>query len=256
MLKYTEEIIGHRVYLVFNDTYFTGCKRCGGTGHYSFDGISTVCYECGNVDSARLGLRVGTRADAVARSERLDRQQAKRDAARNKKAQEALAALEAAQAKLTEAHPEVGAFLASIDRDLERSPFLRSMADRFHSQDIVKWGFSSKQIAAVEKVIRDRQNDETAKATLGPVELGRRVIEGVVQSIKHYDGEYGLAIKMLVITTTGHKVFGTVPNALLEGRMSDDLVGQGVVFTATVEASRDDETFGIFKRPAKATLAA
>ena len=256
MLEYTEEAIGHRVYLVFNGTYFTGCKRCGGTGHYSYDGSSSICYECYNVDSARLGLRVGTRADAEARSKRLYRQRAKRDAARAEKVQEALADLEAAQAGLTEAHPEVGAFLASIDRDLERSTFLRSMADRFHSQDIVKWGFSSKQIAAVEKVIRDRQNDETAKATLGPVELGRRVIEDIVQSVKHYDGNYGLVIKMLVITTAGHKVFGTVPNTLLEGRTSDDLVGQGVVYTATVEASRDDETFGIFKRPTKATLAA
>lgn len=249
-MEYTEEIIGNRTYLVVGGTtYYTGCTRCGGTGHYSFDGISTICYGCGNVPAGRLGTRVGTRDDAVQRSERLDRAQAQRDARRAEKARVALEALEAAQQALPE---DVREFLDAVDRDTERSSFLRSMADRYNSQDLVKWGFSAKQIAAVRKVIQDRALDATAKAELGPIEEGRRVIEGVVQSIKHYENQYGLTTKMLVTTATGHKVFGTVPNSLLEGRTSDDLVGQGVVFTATVEQSRDDNTFGIFKRPAKA----
>ncbi|QBZ73239.1 hypothetical protein SEA_THERESITA_50 [Microbacterium phage Theresita] len=252
-MEYTQEVIGNRVYLVVGDQYYTGCTRCGGTGHYSFDGRSTICYGCGNVPQGRLGTRVGTREDAERRSEALNRAQARRDERRNAKAQAALQALAEAQAALPE---DVREFLSGIDRDLERSTFLHSMADRFNSQDLVKWGFSAKQIQAVRKVISDRANDATAKAELGPVEEGRRVIEGVVQSVKHYENQYGLTTKMLVITTTGHKVFGTVPGSLLDGRASDDLIGQGVVFTATVEHSRDDETFGIFKRPSKATLAA
>lgn len=250
-MNYTEEIIGNRIYLVVGTTYFTGCSRCGGTGHYSFDGISSICYGCGNVPAGRLGTLVGTRDDAVQRSERLNRAQAQRDARRAEKARAALEALEAAQQALPE---DVREFLSAVD-DSERSPFVHSMADRYNTQSLVKWGLSAKQIAAIRKVAQDRALDATAKAELGPIEEGRRVIEGVVQSIKHYDNQYGLTIKMLVITTTGHKVFGTVPNSLLEGRTSDDLVGQGVVFTAAVEQSRDDETFGIFKRPTKATLA-
>lgn len=253
-MEYTEEIIGNRVYLVVDGTtYYVGCTRCRGTGHYSFDGVSTVCYGCGNVPAGRLGVRVGTREDAIQRTELLDRAQVLRDARREARAQNALDALKAAQQALPE---DVREFLDTIDRDTERSPFLRSMVDRYNSQDLVKWGFSEKQTAAVRKVIQGRADDAAEKAKLGPIEEGRRVIEGVVQSIKTYESHYGVSVKMLVVTTTGHKVFGTVPNSLLEDRGVDALVGLGVVFTATIEQSRDDEAFGVFKRPTKASLAA
>jgi hypothetical protein len=38
--------------------------------------------------------------------------------------------------------------------------------------------------------------------------------------------------------------------------MSDDLIGLQVTLTATVEQSRNDESFGIFKRPTKAGISA
>ena len=30
-------------------TIAKGCRRCGGTGHYSFNGVDSICYLCRNV---------------------------------------------------------------------------------------------------------------------------------------------------------------------------------------------------------------
>ena len=41
-----------------------GCRRCGGTGHYSFNGFDSICYLCGNVFEVRLGDIFKTREAA------------------------------------------------------------------------------------------------------------------------------------------------------------------------------------------------
>jgi hypothetical protein len=54
---------------------------------------------------------------------------------------------------------------------------------------------------------------------------------------------------MLVRDDRGFKVWGTVPSSLPNTDRGDK-----VTFTASVERSNNDETFGFFKRPSKATL--
>lgn len=249
MLEYTRKTVDGRTYMVVGNTYYAGCKRCNGTGHYSFDGESSICYLCRNVDFLRLGSRIGSLTHAERRSAQLNLAQQKRDRERAARAEKALKALADAQDALPE---DVRDFLRGVDLDAERSDYVRSLADRFHSQDLVKWGLTHTQIDVVRSIIRARAVQAEARAEPGPVEEGRREIEGAVRSVKLYDGDYGSSAKMVVDTDTGHRVFGTVPASLLDGVDSEGLVGRRVRFTAAVERSRDDESFGFFKRPTKA----
>lgn len=82
-----------------------------------------------------------------------------------------------------------------------------------------------------------------------PVVEGRIDIAGKVLSTKWQESLYGDTLKMLVLDDRGFKVWGTVPAAI------DDVErGNRVAFTASVERSDDDETFGFYKRPVKAEL--
>ena len=50
-------------YVEFNGEYFMGCKRCGGTVHYMFDGFDRLCYLCRYTD-AELGDAFANEAEA------------------------------------------------------------------------------------------------------------------------------------------------------------------------------------------------
>jgi hypothetical protein len=56
---------------------------------------------------------------------------------------------------------------------------------------------------------------------------------------------------MRVVSDAGWAVWGTIPSAI-----SQVEIGDRVSLVATVEASADDKTFGFYKRPAKAAIAA
>ena len=73
-------------------------------------------------------------------------------------------------------------------------------------------------------------------------------VTGTVLSTKWVENKYGSTLKMLVEDRRGFKVFGSVPSAL------ENVRGRSVSFTAALEPSRDDEKFGFFKRPTKATF--
>lgn len=88
---------------------------------------------------------------------------------------------------------------------------------------------------------------------------GRVTIRGTIVSVKSVAG-YGYnapdVYKMVVEDDLGFRVFGTVPSSLetLNGcflRM-EDLRGRRVEFTASVEPSAGDASFGFYKRPTKA----
>lgn len=112
---------------------------------------------------------------------------------------------------------------------------------------------SEKQVALVKKIATemvDRAKREAEdKANAKPVVAGNGiVIRGTVLAKKWQDSHYGETLKMLVKDDRGFKVWGTVPSAVSIER------GDKVAFTANVEASKDDETFGFFKRPRKAEV--
>jgi len=85
-------------------------------------------------------------------------------------------------------------------------------------------------------------------ATAEACPVGRVEVTGTVLSTKWVDNKYGCTLKMLVEDRRGFKVFGSVPSAL------DNVRGRSVSFTAALEPSKDDEKFGFFKRPTKATF--
>lgn len=132
-------------------------------------------------------------------------------------------------------------------------------------------GLSEKQTEAVERNIerdrtfRERRAQEKANAL--PVPEGRQAIVGKVLSLKERESMYGTVLKMLVQHDSGWKVWGTCPAALADPvslSLSDEYggwvwrptveVGDTVAFTGTVEVSKDDQSFGFFKRPTKALL--
>jgi hypothetical protein len=91
---------------------------------------------------------------------------------------------------------------------------------------------------------------------MNPVVTGSGIeIEGAVVSCKWQQGGHYYApdvLKILILDDRNFKVWGSCPNAIC------DSVDKGtrLKLTANVEASKDDETFGFFKRPRKAELQA
>jgi hypothetical protein len=115
------------------------------------------------------------------------------------------------------------------------------------------WGFA---VSAVSAYRRDRdrterfvaKRKEQAAERIEVVE-GRRAIVGTVKSLKSYEGDYGIVVKMLVETDDHQAIFGTVASSIC-----NVVAGQRVSFTATVTRSQGDPKFGIFKRPSKAVI--
>ena len=110
---------------------------------------------------------------------------------------------------------------------------------------------------AVEMYLRTVREEAVAKAQANtpkveatPVVTGRVTITGVVAKRYSRDTDWGTQFKMIVLDDRGFKVCGTEPSALYAEE------GDRVTFTATVEASPTDNTFGFFKRPTKAEVLA
>jgi hypothetical protein len=133
------------------------------------------------------------------------------------------------------------------------------------AQDIVRNGLqygklSPKQAALVERLYAESQKAPELEPETADVIEGRIEITGVVLGFKWVDNpfRYGDAQtqKMIVRDDRGFKVFGTVPNRIdgIDG-YSVLAKGQRIQFTAQVERSGDDSTFGFFKRPASAKVA-
>lgn len=83
--------------------------------------------------------------------------------------------------------------------------------------------------------------------TVLPSATGRYTIVGTVRTVRGEDTPYGFVIKARIETDSGSVVWGTLPKAI-----SDALVGDRVQFSAAIEVSKDDPTFGFWSRPTKA----
>jgi hypothetical protein len=131
-----------------------------------------------------------------------------------------------------------------------------------------KYELSDKQIAAAAAVLQ-READYKAQreqeaADAAPAPTGKIEVEGEIVSVKYKESQYGGAWKMVVKHESGWKAWGTIPTAIFdqqraeaaegENPFADALKGRRVAFTATLEASADDNTFAFFKRPTKARL--
>jgi hypothetical protein len=167
---------------------------------------------------------------------------------------------------------------AAIAAFVEANPDLAFMADKAHehTNDFVadvarklrrKGELTERQIEAVRRVVAREAEPKPEPAPMVPVVTGKVTIEGEVKSVKVQYSDFGATLKMLVLDDRGFKVWGTVPSKLSDGidRVWGEMTASGSVpdkgvkghgrrvrFSATVEASHDDETFGFFKRPTKA----
>jgi hypothetical protein len=123
---------------------------------------------------------------------------------------------------------------------------------------------SDKQIALIFKIQREDNTREEVKATERPgtpvVAGDRLVVTGKIISLKLKQNNYnpyGPSIPKIVVQVDDadnfYRVWGTL-SASLEDAGAD--IGSVVTFTANVDRSDDDESFGFFKRPSKASVVA
>lgn len=246
------------------------CGRCGGSKYFNdyranFHG--GVCYLC----NGRGGKMVS--------QAQLDRREADRNRRARKAAERAaakaaeVAAEQAAKASEFEAWKTENADIVTFLQDTSSNPFVLDMQARVNTDQLP---LTPKQADAVRKVM-ERMAQEPQAA---PVIEGRIVITGKILTVKQQDSAYGQVTKMLVQDERGFKVWGTMPDAIAtqlydawwaaeeeaEGDSfslsnygpdywHDSARGHRVTFTARVEASKDDESFGFYTRPTKASVA-
>lgn len=146
------------------------------------------------------------------------------------------------QSQAREDYPEAVKILEGYEGD---NYFILDVASRFDHTGRL----SPKQAAAIVRSYAKEQQEEERKEVAAPVPEGRIVIEGTVS--KEYFKEYAMSSRhvMIVESLEGWKVWGSVPSAL---ELPSICVGDQVRFTATVERSDSDPSFGFYKRPAKA----
>jgi len=124
-----------------------------------------------------------------------------------------------------------------------------------------QYGYCSvKQWSLVKKIVAEDIEREAAKVMEAkhakPVIEGKgMVIEGVVLYTKWQDGytyNSPQTLKLMIRDVRGFKVWGSCPSSIEEQVYGSEKCI--IKLVANVEASRDDPTFGFFKRPRKAKL--
>ena len=263
-------------YIQAGDIFAKGCRRCGGTGHYSFNGLDSICYLCGNVYEARIGDIFPNEAAAKKWCHERAVRKAQADRKRAAEHQKKIDAAEANSQALLAADPEVHAFLMSLTIEddtqhlfasydewaeqaqpvkLERDGFLRTMAETLRWVGPSK-PFTPNMIAAVRRSMEKRA---TLKAALVAAPEGRVVVTGEIVSAKLVEGDYGVSYKAVVKDDQGFRVWVSIPSALMAEYFRtvdysdsiEGLKGRRLTFTAALERSQDDESFAFGKRPTK-----
>lgn len=106
---------------------------------------------------------------------------------------------------------------------------------------------------ATEKAAKvERETTRKAEAKPLPIEDGRQTIAGEVISAKWRDDGYGASLKLTVQGEDGWRVWGTCPKVLLDD--GDVVIGDVITFDAKLAGADNDNTFGFFKRPTKASF--
>ncbi len=222
------------------------CTKCDGSGQFLHHG---ACFRCDGTGAHSYYTPTDEWAAVLAerRAKRNARKRAKRDAA--------YAAALAANPWLT----GLALFLNATTADDWAQRLGWAVFERVTNGKTV----SNNQAAALLKcALRSRAWHERrvaeAKAAR-PVVVGKGiVITGEIVSIKWRDSDWGGDYKITVKDDRNFRVWGTAPRAILDavavGTIEAALKGARVEFTANVTASDDDETFGFFKRPRKASV--
>jgi len=218
--------------------YWEPCRRCGGDPNYWSYTRDKVCYECNGdpsygkwLDQKTLDRRAKARA----------RYAAKKETAR-------LAKIAAEQAVFDAWAADHGDIIAMVKRlDEATGARLHSLGFEAMLAMECRKPLSEAMIAAVEKAIAELDAPKI------PVPEGKETVTGEIVGIKWLETYYTYSgestRKMIVMDDRGFKVYGTAPRSL-----DDAGKGDRVSFTATLQRSCDDPTFGYFKRPTNAQV--
>jgi hypothetical protein len=147
-------------------------------------------------------------------------------------------------------YPGLAQELFRVNAELADQPdaFYRSLEESLRRYGSV----TERQAAALKRSLAARLNrleERAARPAPQPMPpTGQRVgITGTVLSTKYVENAFGGALKMLVETTTGWRVYGTAPSHLVCNGIGK---GDVVTFVAALEPKEAD--FGFFSRPAQA----
>jgi hypothetical protein len=265
-------------YIQAGDIFAKGCSRCGGTGHYSFNGFDSICYKCHNIYELRLGDIFENEAAAQKWCHGRAVRKAQADRKRAAEHQKKIDAAHANQIALQAADPEVFEFLMGIVIEddtqhlfatydewaeqaqpvkLEKDGFIRTMAETLRWVGPSK-PFTPNMIAAVRRTMEKRAG-QAAKAAETPAPSGRVQVTGEIVSAKIVEGDYGTSYKAVVKDDQGFRVWVSIPSSLMGEFFStvdytdiiEGLKGRRLTFAAALEVSADDVSFAFGKRPTK-----
>jgi hypothetical protein len=164
----------------------------------------------------------------------------------------------------TARHGEVVTFLNGYEGDFQ---FLTDMQDRLHETGELSEAQADGVRRCAERATKRaavQAEREAARATAGPVPIGKIRVEGVVLTVKDYDApgpSWSTTYKFLIALDNGSRVWSTVPKAIADvNKTTRDnlfgLKGSRVAFTATITAKNGDPTFGTASRPTAAEVLA
>ena len=129
---------------------------------------------------------------------------------------------------------------------------------KLQAQRDANGGLTNSELYHKRKAEREAQwaaEKEAKRQAAQPVPTGRILVSGKVLATKLKDSQWGLQWKMLVEDERGFNLWGSVPKSIINEDVDGCGLSRGdlVTFTATVEPSKDDNKFGFFSRPTKAT---
>jgi hypothetical protein len=208
----------------------SGCAICG--AHYL---SGDVFFHAPTGQHIEVGWECGDKLNA-----HIDRSETVQGAQRGK--QENLLRLERERRK------EEAEQFCLANEGLKEALLLDHPITKDLAASLAKWGcLSEKQVALALKLVKDAATPPKAKAD---VPEGKQTLVGKLIKIKYVDSNFGVSVKMLVEveTSTGFfRIYGTKPSAL----PSSTPAGTMLSFTAAVDRSEDDPSFGFFARPTK-----
>lgn len=122
--------------------------------------------------------------------------------------------------------------------------FIMNVAIRFEQYGELSERQIASVISANARDIEYAARKAAEKASAGPVPTGKRIeFTGVLVSRKQQDSQFGVVTKCLIRLDNGSKIWMTEPAACVAS------IGDRCTFRATVEASKDDLSFGFGNRP-------
>lgn len=261
-------------FLEYNGEYWKGCRRCGGAGHYSHNGEHSRCYECDDT-MAKLGDHLGTLEQAQRWAHGLSMSRARAAAKREADRLKLVARMEAKQAAVKAAHPDVFEFLMGLETRSafdayeteweyeearqagtlpkpETNPFLIAMVENLTYVSQCDRTFTDKMAQGVRKAM-DWRRTKAQQQAAHPAPTGRVVVTGEVVSTKVVEGDYGTTYKLTVKADEGFRVYVSMASSLWDDLTSFAAAqGRRLTFTATLQPSGDDVSFAFGSRPAKA----